>query len=49
MERLIRKQAMDQGVRDESRSKGCIKDKAKERWMLPAMGQRASDEEDKSK
>ena len=41
--------AIDQEASDGSRSKGCIKDKVKERWMLPAMGQVASDEEDISK
>ena len=33
--------AIDQEASDGSRSKGCIKDKVKERWMLPAMGQGA--------
>jgi len=32
-EQLIRKQAIDQGVRDGSMSKGRMKDKSKERWV----------------
>jgi hypothetical protein len=35
--------AIDQEESDGSRSEGWIKDKAKERWMLPATDQGASD------